>query len=206
MARRSKQQQLALATLVVAGAALFAASSAPHRASATFVAPTPPASSPALSAAPSSSSSSSDLLGSVASATQHRLELLVSSLGKLSPPWLTQAVNEAARRKHGLLAGGKVADKLSSALGGRPTLATSPAALPFAAPPADAWLAADPCHAVPNPCAATAPFELSEVRAARASAGEGGGRLSAPAHLAPLTPTSPWSQVSGPGGEYRERI
>ena len=197
MARRLKKAQLFLATLVVSGAALLAASSAPHRASATFVAPTTP---PTSSSSPSPQqllSASSNLLDSVANATTHKLELLVASLGKLSPPWLTQIANEAGKRQHEA----KAALGLPTTRATAAAATTSPAALPYAAPPTDAWLAADPCHAVPSPCAATKPFELSEVRPARASAGEGGGRLSAPAHLAPLTPTAPWSQVSGPGGE-----
>ena len=202
MARRPKRK-LFLAALV-AGAALFVASTAPHGASATFVAPTP------LSASSSSSpllSASSNLLDSasraLANATTHKLELLVASLGKLSPPWLSQIVNEAAKRKNGLKKAEEA--KISSAFGSPAAAAaqttTSPAALPYASPPPDAWLAADPCHAVPSPCADTKPFTLSEVRPARASASGGGGRLPAPAHLAPLTPTAPWSQVSGPGGE-----
>lgn len=200
MARRSKQQRQLVLAALVAGAALFAASSAPHGASATFVAPT-------LSS--SSSSPQQQLLSApstLLNATTHKLELLVASLGRLSPPWLSQVVNEAARRTHGLKRAEEA--KISSALGGsktppplQTTTTTSPAALPYASPPPDAWLAADPCHAVPSPCADTAPFTLSEVRPARASASEGGGRLPAPAHLAPLTPTAPWSQVSGPGGE-----
>ena len=199
MARGSKQK-LFLAALV-AGAALFAASSAPRGASATFVvAPTPPSSSSS-----SSSSSPANLLDlasrALANATAHKLELLVASLGQLSPPWLSQLVKEAAKRKAGLVRAEEA--KVSSAFGKpkQATTTTSPAALPYASPPPDAWLAADPCHAVPSPCADTAPFTLSEVRPARASLREGGGRLPAPAHLAPLTPTAPWSQVSGPRGE-----
>ena len=206
MARRSskQQKQLVLAALV-AGAALFAASSAPHGALATFV-----SSSSSASSSSSSSSPQQQLLSApstLLNATTHKLELLVASLGRLSPPWLSQVVNEAARRTHGLKRAEEA--KISSALGSKTppppqttTTTTSPAALPYASPPPDAWLAADPCHAVPSPCADTAPFTLSEVRPARASASEGGGRLPAPAHLAPLTPTAPWSQVSGPGGEF----
>jgi hypothetical protein len=111
-------------------------------------------------------------------------------------------VKEAGRRAHGLKRAEEA--KVSKALG---TGQTSPAALSYPSPPPDAWLAADPCHhagdttGTSNPCAQTKPFTLFEVRPARASAGEGGGRLPAPAHLAPLTPTAPWSEVSGPGGE-----
>lgn len=205
---RGPKQKLFLAALV-AGAALFVASSAPHGASATFVAPTPSSSASSSSSSPLKLSASSNLLDSasraLANATSHKLELLVASLGRLSPPWLSQIVNEAAKRKSGLVRAEQA--KISSAFGPPPTATqttttTSPAALPYASPPPDAWLAADPCHAVPSPCADTRPFTLSEVRPARASAGEGGGRLPAPAHLAPLTPTAPWSQVSGPGGEW----
>ena len=80
-----------------------------------------------------------------------------------------------------------------------------PRALPYRAPSPEAWLAADPCHAVPNPCAEVAPFTYAEVRDARAppvgrGGRGGGGRLPALSHLAPLTPTAPWSKVSRPSG------
>ena len=101
---------------MVAGAALFAASV--PSASATFV-PSSMSSSPLLSA--SSASSVSSALDSasraLANATSHKIELLVASLGKLSPPWLTEIANEAGRRAHGLKKAEEA--KASAALGKR---------------------------------------------------------------------------------------
>lgn len=128
------------------------------------------------------------------------LTAVVESLGDLAPPWLKiAALGEQAKGESFAPAPGPGSGSAFPPLGGPHT----PRALPYPAPSPEAWLAADPCHAEPNPCAAVAPFTYEDVKSARSAKGRFGanrGRLPAPAHLAPLTPTAPWSSVSGPGG------
>ena len=128
------------------------------------------------------------------------LNAVVESLGDLAPPWLKlAALGEQAK--------GEAFAPAPAGTGPPPPPRDprTPRALPYPSPSPDAWLAADPCHAEPNPCAAVAPFTYDDVKSARSNfrggrLGGTRGRLPAPAHLAPLTPTAPWSSVSGPGG------
>lgn len=225
---KDKSLLLAVSIAGVVGLLLLAAT---PPATATFLSASPTSSSAAASAASAAAStqpqqqylfdapaSSSRALAAATNATAHKLELLVESLGNIAPPWLRAVVDGAGNKTQRAK---KIAaldsqpqpetqpqpepqpqPQPSSSSASSSSRAPVPAALPYDAPPPDSWLAADPCHAVPSPCADTPPFSLLEVRSARASppAAEGGGRLRAPAHLAPLTPTAPWSRVSGPDG------
>ena len=106
---------------------------------------------------------------------------LAAVAGKLAP-WMSDAKKAAAL--------GAAAGKLGAS--GGSSSASGPTVGAAAAP---SWLSMDPC-AKAGRCAA-APFSFAAVAPLQ---GRAGSRPPAPAHLAPLTPTAPWSTVSGVNG------